>query len=56
MFFMVSAPINQSDSYGRRKSAVREYRGEALTGTAAADRAAAQDPAKPEQFRAAEER
>jgi hypothetical protein len=53
--FLVPAPINQSDSYGRRKSAAREYRGPASADTATADRAAAQDPAGPE-LRAAEER
>jgi hypothetical protein len=55
MFFMVPAPINQSDSYGRRKSAATEYRRQASAGTATADRAAARDPSGPDQLRAAEE-
>jgi hypothetical protein len=58
MFFMVPAPNDQSDSYGRRKSAAAEYRRPAIAGTAAAantGRAAARDPAGSE-LRAAEER
>jgi hypothetical protein len=54
MFFMVPAPNDQSDSYGRRKSAATEYRGSAIAGTAAADRAAVRDPAG-SGLRAAEE-